>query len=220
MCGTVAMDLSAFGASMQDHESFFRIRLRADGFHHSAACVCAIARMDVHMQGPKTERTVVSGSESQRMDLFSAVCAKKSAIIFCKPFLFHGSSPSVASFYSISLAYGTEKVKLFDRKIGTENRDRQSREIISERRIDRVICFQPRSRNEMTGTGLKDSVQLANRTDLCMFFRSRRIFILTFGKRYCIIKKSVRKYFGYRRKLWIRQISSGFAMQQKKYAAE
>ena len=89
--GAVAVKLAAFGATVNDHVPLFGVGLYAHGLHLTAALVCAVARIDINVQRPQTKRAMVARGVAQRLDRLSAMRANESVVVFCKPFLLHGS---------------------------------------------------------------------------------------------------------------------------------
>ena len=87
--GAVSMDLAAFLALVQDHVAFFGVRLNADRLHLTLAGVGAVSGIDIHVERPEAEGTMVSGGISQRLNLPSAMGADKAVVVFGKAFLFH-----------------------------------------------------------------------------------------------------------------------------------
>ena len=87
--GAVAVDLPAFGTAVNDHVAFARVGLYADRLHWRAALVGAVSGVDIHVQGPQAKRAMVARGIAQRQDLFFAVRADESAVVFGKAFLLH-----------------------------------------------------------------------------------------------------------------------------------
>ena len=85
----VAVDLAAFGATVDDDVSLFGVWLDANGLHSAAAGVGAVAGIDVHVKRPEAERAVVARGVAEGLYLKSAVGADKAVIVFCKKLLFH-----------------------------------------------------------------------------------------------------------------------------------
>ena len=93
--GAITADLAAFGAAMDDDVAVavFGIGLGADGLHLTAAGIGAIAGVDVDVEGPEAEGAMIARGEAEGCDLFLAMRADESAIVFGKPFLFHERPP-------------------------------------------------------------------------------------------------------------------------------
>ena len=89
MSRAVTAYCTALFAFMHDYISLFRIDLGCYGLHNTAAPVCSIAGINVNVKRVQTVRTMVSRRVSERLDIEPAVLTDKSAIIFCKNFLFH-----------------------------------------------------------------------------------------------------------------------------------
>ena len=93
--GTVSVDLPAFGATVNDHKALLGIGLGADRLHWSAAFICAISRIDIHMQRPKAKRAMVARGVAQGLYGFSAMLSYKAVIVFGKSFLLHFSAAPI-----------------------------------------------------------------------------------------------------------------------------
>ena len=65
------------------------VGLGKDRFKLAAALVGAVAWVYVNVQRPQAEGTVVSGAFLHWENLFFAVYADKSAVVFGKSFIFH-----------------------------------------------------------------------------------------------------------------------------------
>lgn len=95
MCCFVLHYSAAFLTSVNDYVSAFWIRLGFDRTQNTSAFVGSISGVDIDMQRAKAERTVVPGCVSQRENLFTAILANKSVVVFSKSFIFHISPFSV-----------------------------------------------------------------------------------------------------------------------------
>ena len=84
----VAADLAAFLALVNDDIALARVRLDAHGAQDAAACVLAVARLDIHVQGTKATRAMVARAISERQNGKAAVAADKAVVIFSKAFCF------------------------------------------------------------------------------------------------------------------------------------
>jgi hypothetical protein len=56
---------------------------------YSAATVCSVTGIYIHVQGTKAKRTMVSGRIAQRLDGFAAAFADEAGVVFLEWFLFH-----------------------------------------------------------------------------------------------------------------------------------
>jgi hypothetical protein len=79
--GAVAVYLSATGALMDDHVSFFGIGLNANGLHQSHALAGAVSGIYINVYRPKAKGAVVSGAVSQGLHVLTAMGAGKAAIV-------------------------------------------------------------------------------------------------------------------------------------------
>ena len=91
MGGAVAMDLAAFGALMNDDKSLFGVGLGTDRFHLPLTLTGAVSRIDVYVERPKAKGTVVARGVAERLHGLFAMCADKSVVVFCEPFLLHNA---------------------------------------------------------------------------------------------------------------------------------
>ena len=89
--GAVAVDLAAARALVNDDKALFGIGLGANGLHLSAAFAGTVAGVDVHVERPEAEGTVVARGVAKGLYGLSAVLANKSVIVFGESFLFHYS---------------------------------------------------------------------------------------------------------------------------------
>jgi len=87
--GAVAVDLSAFGAFMNDDVALFGIGLGGYRLHKPTAFARAVARIYVEVLRPKAKRTVISRGVAERLYLASAVLADEGIVIFGKKLGFH-----------------------------------------------------------------------------------------------------------------------------------
>ena len=85
--------LAAFGTTVNDYESLFRIGDRLYRLKLSSALVCSVSRIYIHVKRPKTERTMITRRISKRLHLSAAVCAYKGIVVFSKSLLLHIISP-------------------------------------------------------------------------------------------------------------------------------
>ena len=85
----VSYDLSALVASVYDYITALRIGECSYGAEYSAAFVCSITGVDIHVQRAKAERTMVSRGIAKGQYLLAAILADKACIVFCKSFSFH-----------------------------------------------------------------------------------------------------------------------------------
>ncbi len=69
--------------------SFFWIRQSKHRLHQPSAIAASIAGIDIEMKRIQTKRAMVSRCISKRKDLFAAMLANKSRIVFQKSFIFH-----------------------------------------------------------------------------------------------------------------------------------
>ena len=111
MRGAVPSDLSAHGASVDDHKSSTRVGFHADRFHLPTALVCAIPGVDVHVQRPQAKGAMIARGIAQRNHFLSAMRANKTVVIFRKSLLFHVSTPVFRSLL-IMLAQKQKKVNV------------------------------------------------------------------------------------------------------------
>ncbi len=90
--GTIASDLAAFVAFVDDHISFFGIGFHSNGAQDPAAGIGTVPWVDVNMKGAEATGTVIAGAVSQGSHFKAAIFADEAIVIFCKAFLFHGES--------------------------------------------------------------------------------------------------------------------------------
>ena len=95
VCRAVAVDFSAFGATVVDDVSLFGIGLGADRLHCALAGVGTVAGKHVHVKRPQAEGAVVAGAVAEGLDGQAAVFTNKSIVVFCESFLFHSISPFI-----------------------------------------------------------------------------------------------------------------------------
>ena len=86
--GFITSFRAAFFASADDHVTLLCIDLREDRLKNSTAIRSAIAGIYVKVQGMETERTVVTRGVAKGQNLFSAIDAGETAVIFGK-YLIH-----------------------------------------------------------------------------------------------------------------------------------
>ena len=87
--GTVAADLAALGAAVNDDVSLSRIRLDTNRLKLSTALVGSVSRVHVNVERPQTKRTVVARGVAQWLDLLAAMRANESVVVLCKTLLLH-----------------------------------------------------------------------------------------------------------------------------------
>ena len=80
---------SASVTSVNDYVALLGIGLGLDRTEDSATVVGPVSGVDINVQGAKAEGTVISRRISERQYLLAAVLAYKSAVVFCKSFVFH-----------------------------------------------------------------------------------------------------------------------------------
>jgi hypothetical protein len=93
MRGAVAVELTAFGASVNNNVALSRVGLNADRFHFPLAFAGAISGVDVYVKRPQAKGTVIARGVAQGVHLLAAMRADKAVVIFCKSLLLHGKSP-------------------------------------------------------------------------------------------------------------------------------
>ena len=89
VCGFVSQNGRAFLTRMYYYIALLGVCNRRHRLHKSAARVCPVSRIDVHMQRPKTKRTVVSRSSSERFDGFPTIQTDKALVIFSESLIGH-----------------------------------------------------------------------------------------------------------------------------------
>ena len=82
MSRLVSNDLAATLASMDYYISLFGVGKRSYGAQNSAAFVCSVARVNVNVKRAKAKRAVIARGVAKRQNLFSAILADKSVIVF------------------------------------------------------------------------------------------------------------------------------------------
>ena len=60
VCRTVAVNLAAFGATVNNDVSLACVGLGANGFHLPPTGIGSVTGIDIHVQRPKTKRAVVA----------------------------------------------------------------------------------------------------------------------------------------------------------------
>ena len=131
MGGAATADLPAFGTLGDDDIPLLGIGLGGDGLQIPPAGVGAVAGVDVHVEGPEAEGTVIAGGVAQRFYFLSAMGADESAVVLFEAFFFHFYEKNpfflllIHTYLKISLqtqSYGSNlllfpvKVKFFRRK--------------------------------------------------------------------------------------------------------
>ena len=84
---------------MNDNISLFRVGKSLDRTKNTLTLIGSVARIDVNVKRAKTEGTVISRGVAKRQDLFSAVFADKSRIVFLKSLVFHNTTYNSAFKY-------------------------------------------------------------------------------------------------------------------------
>lgn len=74
--------LAAFLAAVYYHKALFGVRLGANGAKRSAAGICSIPGVDVHVYRPQAVGAVVSRRISERLYLPTAVETNEAVIVF------------------------------------------------------------------------------------------------------------------------------------------
>ena len=89
----ISADLAAFITAVNDDVTFFGIGLHLDRAQNTAAGICTVTGIDVHVQGAKATGTVVAGAVAEGLNGQTAIFADEGIVVFCKSFLFHKNSP-------------------------------------------------------------------------------------------------------------------------------
>lgn len=76
-------------AFVYDDIPLLRVRLCLDRTENSAATVCSVAGVYIHVQGAQAKRTVVARGISEGENLMAAVLAYEAVVVFCESFIFH-----------------------------------------------------------------------------------------------------------------------------------
>ena len=94
MGGFVARDASASVAFMDYDISLFRVGLDPYRAQYAAAGVRSVSGVYINVKRAEAERAVISRGVAERENLFSAILADESAIVFLESLFFHNHLPT------------------------------------------------------------------------------------------------------------------------------
>ena len=86
---SIVLFCTANGTLVSDHETLFGMGQYRVGLHQAAANAGAVSGKLIHVKRPQAIRTVISRGIYQGRNLFFAVTADKSAVVFGKSLRFH-----------------------------------------------------------------------------------------------------------------------------------
>ena len=81
--------LSTSFASVDDYKATFGVWLGLYGAQNTAASVCSVTRVYIHMKRAEAKWAVIARGVSKGQNLLAAGNTGKAAVVFCKSFVFH-----------------------------------------------------------------------------------------------------------------------------------